>query len=169
MSILKSTKTGRIAVPLTVTYLINNHWFFDVPEGKCDYDYNKIWKNNKNYLNLVFDKDRHVTSIYMQHETTGFIYSFSLESVLDLDIVEKFWKKLQKGNKCATEFLKKNAKVSVTQNTKTQYTQSVKEYTDEINRRILERLKLETKKYKVKDRVEQAWKSTKNYFAFYFK
>lgn len=164
MSILKSTKSGKSAIKLTITYLTDNHWHWKAPSNVADIDYNKIWKNNKDYLNLTYDRDRNITSIYLRYCTERFAYTFQVKTLADLDIVERFWQKLHKDKGNAVKFLKENApSTQISEEPNTFWDSG---YTNEIDKRIIKSMSY--KDYETQD-YNYSWKPVKNYFASYFK
>lgn len=164
MSILKSTKSGKSAIKLTITYLTDNHWHWKAPSNAADIDYNKIWKNQKDYLNLIYDRDRKVISIYLRYCTEKFAYTFYVKTLADLELVECFWQKLRKDKGNAAKFLKENApSTQISEESNTFFDGGL---TNEINKKIIARM--DRRPY-VDNSLQGFWKPVKNYFASYFK
>lgn len=170
MSILKSTNSGRCAIPLTITYLINNHWYWQAPSHYADIDYNKIWKNQKDYLNLIYDKNRNVTSIYLEWSSGNFIYTLVVKTLADLDLVERFWQLLRKDKGNAPKLLKQNAKnLKITSLKPEPFDNIIADYTKVVDQRILANLENMDKVSYTDNNLKDFWKPQKYYFSSYFK
>ena len=163
MSILRSTKSGRNSVQLTLTYLTDNHWIFRAASDVGVIDDNFIWKNQHDRLQII----KEATGAYhfeFNHETDSYIYYFTVHTLGDLDIVEQFWSMLKKDKGNALKVLKQNAKnLRVVENP---MKGMVDGYTDMMNRKILSSM---VKSYRTADTCDRTWQPTKSYFASYFK
>lgn len=163
MSILKSTKSGKYVVPLTIEYLTDHHWRFKAQSKVSAIDYDVIWKNKDHCLNIKRDDFRSVMYLYLKFETQKYIYKFKVLTVSDLDLVEKFWQKSKTAiTKESIDILRQN-EANLTEENNALWEYSENYYT--LNRN-----------YNVytdygKDVSCQTWKTknSKNYFASYFK
>lgn len=163
MSILKSTKSGKCVVPLTIEYLTDHHWRFKAHSKVSAIDYDVIWKNKDHCLNIKRDDFRSVSYLYLKFETQKYIYKFKVLTVSDLDLVEKFWQKSKTAiTKEAIDILRQN------ESNLTEENNALWEYSE--NYYTLNRFYIEYPEYD-KDVSSQMWKTknSKNYFASYFK
>lgn len=163
MSILKSTKSGKYVVPLTIEYLTDHHWRFKAHSKVSAIDYDVIWKNKDHCLNIKRDDFRSVMYLYLKFETQRYIYKFKVLTVRDLDLVEKFWQKSKTDiTKEAIDILRQNeANLIEEENPLWEYSENY--YTFNGNYNVYTDYG--------KDVSCQTWKTkkSKNYFASYFK
>ena len=163
MSILKSTKSGKCVVPITIKYLTDHHWRFKAQSKVSVIDYDVIWKNKDHYLNIKRDDFRSVSYLYLKFETQKYIYKFKVLTVGDLDLVEKFWQKSKTAiTKEAIDILRQNeANLIEEENPLWEYSENY--YTFNGNYNVYTDYG--------KDVSCQTWKTknSKNYFASYFK
>lgn len=159
MSILKSTKSGKSAVALTLDYLINHHWCKRCPSDTATIDDMRIWKNKKDFLYITYTPEGSISSFSLRYSTEKFVYTMTVRTLTDLEIVEQFWRKMHidKGN--AVKFLKQNVP-DLQEEANTFWSAS---YTNEINRKIVSRMDYRS------EAIDRSWKPQKNYFASYFK
>ncbi len=159
MSILKSTKSGKAAIALTIDYLREHHWCKRASNDVAAIDDTKIWKNTKDFLYITYAPDGSFSSFSLRYSTEKFIYTMTVKTLADLEIVEQFWRKMHKDKGNAVKFLKQNVP-DLQEESNTFWDSS---YTNEINRKIISRIDYQS------DAIDRSWKPQKNYFASYFK
>jgi hypothetical protein len=109
MSILKSTKSGRQNVLLTMEYLLQNGWYYrSTEEGERDwrlaYTPLKVYKDNNHSLILLNnsnesleksfknEKDNILFVYYDYDKDKSFRFDFIVKTIGDLDDVEEYWR-----------------------------------------------------------------------------
>lgn len=159
MSILKSTKSGKAAVALTMDYLLNHHWCKRASNDIAAIDDTRIWKNKKDFLYITYAPDGSFSSFSLRYSTEKFVYTMTVRTLTDLEIVEQFWRKIHTDKGNAVKFLKQNVP-DLQEEENTFWSAS---YTNEINRKIISRIDYRS------EAIDRSWKPQKNYFASYFK
>jgi hypothetical protein len=104
MSILKSTKSGRQNVLLTMEYLLQNGWYYrSTEEGERDwrlaYTPLKVYKDNNHSLILLNnsntpDGNRKDNIVFMYYDTDkdkSYRFDFIVKTIGDLDDLEEYW------------------------------------------------------------------------------
>lgn len=162
MGILSSTKSGKSIVPLTINYLTEKHWRFKAPSRVAQIDYDVIWKNKCNYLKIKRDGFRMVQYIYLEFDAQKYTYKFTVKTLGDLELVEKFWQKSKNAvTKEAIDVLKQNEQnLKIEDNNLWDYSDYSVTY-DKIS-------KYSYKEYYESNDKSQPWKNKNKYFASYF-
>jgi hypothetical protein len=165
MSILKSTKSGKSAIALTIDYLLEHHWCKRAPNDIAIIDDKKIWKNTKKFLYINYEGN-HISSFSLRYSTNKSTYTMYVRTIADLEIVEQFWRKtnILNNQENAIKFLKEKVPDLVEESCAF-WDSSVEDFTFKINEKILGYV---DGNYKTKD-SNKSWVPKKNYFASYFK
>lgn len=97
MSILKSTNSGKLNIPLTLEYLLQKGWYYkNTEEGESVWSISiplEIYKDDAHKIILLNNFEDNIMFLYYDYDKDkNFRFSFMLSTISDLDDLEEYWR-----------------------------------------------------------------------------
>ena len=142
MSILKSTNTGRCSIKVDEKYLLSKGWYYKFFSAGGR-DKNHIYKDDDHFLVLNnFDLlSEEIIMFTFHEEINDWVYQIIVNSLVNLDDVEKFWEDREEDfEKAEAEFLSKYPNCKSPNVIKQMQQDADNVINNEIYKRIMEKL-----------------------------
>lgn len=96
MSILKSTNSGKLNIPLTLEYLLQKGWYYkNTEEGESVWSISiplEIYKDDAHKIILLNNFEDNIMFLYYDYDKDkNFRFSFMLSTISDLDDLEEYF------------------------------------------------------------------------------